>query len=158
MRKFLLVSLTAVRAETPEGDIRLIHQIAGVIGGLEARSLADCAVDIGEAAALAANEVMVVVPDPALETRRASRGLDPAYETRRGEGVKGLVHGLERHMAEPVAYTGSDGVDVQMVAGAHGVEDGEPGGRHPEPGRAELGGGVVRAVRVLHVTHVRTLT
>jgi hypothetical protein len=158
MRKILLVSLTAVRAETPEGDVRLVHQISGVIGGLETRSLPDRTVDIGEAAALSANEVMMVVPDPALETRRASRGFDPAYETRRGEGVEGLVHGLERHVTQPVADTVSDGVDVQMVAGAHGVEDGEPGGRHPEPGRAELGGGVVRVVRVLHVAHAMPLT
>jgi hypothetical protein len=156
--QFLLVSLTAVRAETPEGDVRLVHQISGVIGGLEARSLSDCAVDIGEAAALSANEVVVIVPDPAFETCRASRGFDPAYETRRGEGVEGLVYGLERHVAQPVAYTGSDGVDVQMVAGAHGVEDGEPCGRHPEPGRAELGGRVVWLVRVLHGTHVMPLT
>jgi hypothetical protein len=104
MRKLLLVSLTAVRAETPEGDIGLVHHISGVVGGLEARSLSDCAVDVGEAAALSANEVMVVVSDPALETSRASRGFDPPYETHGGEGVEGLVHGLERHVAKPVAY------------------------------------------------------
>jgi hypothetical protein len=152
------VSLTAVRAETPEGDVRLVHHISGVIGRLEARSLPDRTVDIGEAPALAANEVVVVVPDPALETGRAPRGFDPAYETRRGEGVEGLIYGLERHVAQPVAYTGSDGVDVQMVAGAHCVEDGEPSGRHPEPGRAELGGGVARVVRVLHGHHAMPLT
>jgi hypothetical protein len=158
MRKILLVSLTAVRAETPEGDVRLVHQISGVIGGLEARSLSDCAVDIGDAATLSANEVMMVVPNPALETCRASRGFDPAYETCRGEGMKGLIYGLERHVTEPVAYTGGDGVDVQMVADTHCVEDGEPCGRHPEPGRAELGGGAVRVVRVLHGNHAMPLT
>jgi hypothetical protein len=144
--QFLLVSLTAVRAETPEGDISLVHQISGVIGGLEARSLSDRTVDVGEAAALSADEVMVVVSDPALEARRASRGFDPPYETHRREGVEGLIYGLERHVAEPVAYLRGDGVDVQMVAGAHCLEDGEPGGRHPEPGRTKLGGGVVRVV------------
>jgi hypothetical protein len=158
MGKILLMSLTAVRAETPEGDVRLVHQISGVIGGLEARSLPDCAVDIGEAAALSANEVMVIVSDPALEASRASRRFDPPYETRRGERVECLIDGLERHVAEPVAYLGGDRVDVQMVAGAHCVKDGEPSGRHPEPGRAQLGGGVMRVVPLLHGHHRNPLT
>jgi hypothetical protein len=136
MRDSSFRALTAVRAVTPEGDVRLVHQISGVVGGLEARCLSDRAVDVGEAAALSANEVMVVVSDPAFVTCRAPRRFDPPYESRRGERVQRLVDGLERHVAEPVAYLRGDRVDVQMIAGAHCVEDGEPSGRHPEPGRA----------------------
>jgi hypothetical protein len=158
MRDFLLVSLTAVRAETPEGDIRLVHQVSGVTGGFEARCLADHAVDVGEAAAVSADEMVMVVADPALEASRASRGFDPSYEPRRGERVQRLVDGLERHVTEPIAYLRGDRVDVEMVSGAYGIEDGEPCGRHPEPSGAQVSDRIVPVVRVLHALTVTTLT
>jgi hypothetical protein len=150
MRASSFRALTAVRAQTPESDVRLVHQISGVVGGCEARCLSDRAVDVGDAAALSANEVMVVVSDPAFVACRAPRRFDSPYESCCGERVQCLVDGLERHVAEAVAYLRGDRVDVQMVAGAHCVEDGEPNGRHPEAGGAELGGGVRWVVRVLH--------
>src|SRR5689334_19725149 len=114
----------ALRTEAPEGDVRLIDQISGVIGRFETRCFADRTVDVGEATALSADEVMMVVPYPALEASRASRRFDPPYETRRGERVECFVDGLERHVTQPVAYLGGDRVDVQMVADPDRVEDG----------------------------------
>ncbi len=63
-------SCTAVCADTPEDDLRLVDREPAEIGRIQARRRADDAIHIRDRAAPAAHEVMMVVADARLEDRR----------------------------------------------------------------------------------------
>lgn len=129
---------TAGGAQAPEGHVRFVHEIADLVGRFQTGRVADDAVHVGDRTADPAHEVVVVVTDPALVPGGAAGGFDAAYQARRGEGVQRLVHGLDRHVADPLAYAGSDRVDVEVIAGVHGFENRHPSGRDPQPGFSQL--------------------
>src|SRR3954447_19531086 len=56
-------------AHAPEDDLGLVDDVAVVVGGGQARDVPDRAVDVGDLAARAADEVVVVVADPCLVPR-----------------------------------------------------------------------------------------
>jgi hypothetical protein len=58
----------ALRAAPPIGDVGLVNLISLVVNSRETGCGADRAVDINDAAALPADEVVVVVADAILET------------------------------------------------------------------------------------------
>ena len=91
----------------------------------------------------------MVVTDPALVARRAAGRLDPPHQPGGGQRVQRLVDGLQGHVADPLAHPGGDGVGVQMVASAHGLQQGHARRGHPESGAAQLLGGG-RRVRCGH--------
>jgi hypothetical protein len=78
----------------------------------------------------------MVVPDPSLEPGRAAGRLDATDQSRGGERVQRFVHRLQGHVADPVAHTGGDTLDVQVVAGADGLEKRDADCRHPQAGPA----------------------
>ena len=119
------VRAEAVGAAAPVDDLGFVDLVAGVVGGGEARRVADGAVDVDHATARAADEVVVVVADPVLVPRRRPGRLDAPQQPGVGERAEGVVHRLARDGADLGA---DDPVDV--VGGAvrpfgHGPQDGQ---------------------------------
>ena len=112
-----------------------------VVGRGEAGRLADRAVDISDDTARPAYDMVVVVPDAPLEPGRAAGRLDAAYQSRRGERVESLVHGLKGDMAYAITHPRGDRLDVEVVTLPDGLEQCDAGGRHPQAGAAQLLGG-----------------
>ena len=107
-----------------------------VVGRVEAWRLADRAGDVTDDTAGPAHDMVVVVPDAALETGRAAGRLEAAYESGRGERVERVIDGLKRDMAYAIAHSGGDRLDAKVVAVPDGVEQGDAGGRHSQTGTA----------------------
>ena len=59
--------LDTIRAPTPVGDLGLVYLIATIVEWLQARRRTRRAIDIDDAPAGAADQVMVIVADPILE-------------------------------------------------------------------------------------------
>ena len=110
-----------VGAQAPVDDLGLVDREAVVVGRGQAGRLADRAVDVSDGTARPAHDVVVVVPDPSLEPGRAAGRLDAADESRRGERVEGVIHGLQGDMADAIAHPGGDRLDAEVV----GVSDGK---------------------------------
>jgi hypothetical protein len=109
-----------------------------VVGRRQARRFPDGAIDVGDGTAGSADDVVMVVPDAPLEPGRAAGRLDPAHQPGRGERVQRLVHGLQGDVADPLAHTGRERLDPEVVAVAHRLEQRHADGRHPQPGAAQL--------------------
>ena len=73
-------------AEAPVDDLGLVDHEAVVVGGGQARHLADRAVDVGDGAAGAADEVVVVVADAGLVARHRARRAGSGGRARRRSG------------------------------------------------------------------------
>ena len=84
----------ALGATAPVDDFGFVDLIAGVLGGGEARGLADGTVDVDHAAAGAADEVVVVVADAVLIAGRRAGRLDAPQDALVGQRREGLVYGL----------------------------------------------------------------
>ena len=96
----------ALGAPAPVDDLGLVDLVARVVGGRQARRVADRAVDVDHPAAGPADEVVVVVTDPVLVAGRRTGGLDAPEEALVGEGREGVVHrlpgdGTDRRPARP---------------------------------------------------------
>src|SRR5205085_12308299 len=89
-----LGGVLAAGAEPPEGDFGLVHGEAVGVRRLEARGLADGAIDVDRDAAGAADEVVVVVADARLVPDRAPGGRDPPGEPGAMERLADVVGGL----------------------------------------------------------------
>ena len=100
------------------------------LGGFQAGSRADRAVDVGGRATEPAHDVVVVVADAGLVTGGASRGLDTADEIGRRERAQRVVHRLTGDAAELVVDGAEDRLHVRVGPGADLFEDGETHCRH----------------------------
>ena len=99
---------------------------------VQARRLADRAVDVGDGAAGAAHHVVVVVADPRLVARHRARRLDPADQPCGRQRVQRVVDGLVRDIGQIGAYGPDDRLGVGVRVGVHGDQD-----RRPRPGHAQ---------------------
>ena len=90
----------ALGAAAPVDDLGLVDLVARVVGGGEARRVADRAVDVDHPAAGAADQVVVVVADAVLVAGRRAGRLDAPEEALVGEDAEGVVHGLAGDGAE----------------------------------------------------------
>ena len=97
--------------------------------------------NVSDDAARPAHDVVMVVPDAPLEPGRAAGRLDAAHESRRGERVERVIHGLKGDMAYAFAHPGSDRLDAKVVTVPDGLEQCDAGGCHPQAGTAQLLGG-----------------
>jgi hypothetical protein len=109
-----------------------------VVGRGQARCLTDRAVDIDDDTTRPAEQMVVVVTDTPLEPGRTPGRLDAADQTRRGERVQGLIHGLEGDVAYPIAHAGGDRLDPEVVTRPDGLEQCDASGRHPQASTSEL--------------------
>lgn len=89
----------------PEDHFRLIYYESLFIGRSQARPLSHHAVDILGAPAAAADQVMMTVPHPTLETCGMPRGLDPPQQARVGTRDQHVVDGLPGQRAELALVT-----------------------------------------------------
>jgi hypothetical protein len=81
-------------AEPPENDFGLVHEEPVAIRRLQAGCRTDGAINIDRRGALAADQVMMVVPDPGFVQGRASPGLDSADKAGRDQHVQIVEHCL----------------------------------------------------------------
>src|SRR5690242_6229951 len=102
----------ALRAHTPEHDLRLVDGEPVRVGGVEAGGGADDALDIGDRPAAAADHVVVVVADPVLVAGGRAGRLDPPGQAALGEGPEDVVDGLGRHRVVVVPDGAGEGVGV----------------------------------------------
>jgi hypothetical protein len=84
----------ALGASAPVDDLGFVDLVAPVVGGRQARGVADRTVDVDHPAAGSADEVVVVVTDPILVAGRRPGRLDAPEEALVGEGREGVVHRL----------------------------------------------------------------
>ena len=98
--------------------------------------VADGAVDVGDGAAGAADEVVVVVADPRLVAGHRAGRLDAPDQPGVGERAQHVVDGLVRHLAERRART-APMIESVSACGCvvHRGEHREPRARHPQGGR-----------------------
>ena len=103
----------AIGTAPPVGHFGLVDLVAPIVDRLETGRVADGAVDVDHTAADSADQMVMVVANPILESSRRTRGLYTADETRRDQHTKRVVHRLERdgpdfgshHLGHPI---GSD--------------------------------------------------
>src|SRR4029453_12220806 len=84
----------AAGAPTPVDDLGLVDLVTRVVGGDQARSVADRAVHVDHAPACSTDQVVVVVADPILVAGRRSGGLNPPEDALVAEDREGVVHRL----------------------------------------------------------------
>jgi hypothetical protein len=130
----------AGRAESPEGDLRLIDRETVVRSRIDARGTTDGTVHIDNHAAAAADDVVMVVTGADLEFRGTARRLDPSGEADPGQRTQNVIDGLSRHGVQPLPDQRGDLVDVQMPAPSlrQNFEDGNSGPRDPQPSCSKL--------------------
>src|SRR5258708_22288576 len=121
-----------VAAQAPVDDLGLVDREAMIIGSGQARRLADRAVDVSDDAARPAHDVVVVVADPSLEPGGAAGRFDAAYESRHGQRMEGVIHGLHGDVAYAITNPGGDRLDAEVVTVTAGLEQCHAGGRHPQ--------------------------
>ncbi len=119
-----------------------------LIARLKARPFPRHAVDILGPAAPAADEMVMVVPDPPLETSGMPGGLDPPQQSRVGARGQHAVDGLQRQRRILFPYALGDrvggGVRVRGQPGQHGLAR----HRDPQPRRSQfLHYGILLTVR-----------
>ena len=89
---------------------------------------------VGDRTAAAADHVVVVVADPALEAGRAAGRLDPPGQAGPGQRAEHVIHGLGRHRVQAGAHQLGDLFHVEVAAvGGENLEHGEPGARDAQP-------------------------
>src|SRR3954453_5119585 len=94
----------AFRTQTPIDDLGLVDREAVVIGGGQARRAADGAVDVGDHAARAAHDVVMVVADPRLVARHGAGRVDAPHQAGVSKCVEHVIDGLLGHVAELLAH------------------------------------------------------
>ncbi len=116
----------ALRAPPPEDDLGLVDLEARVVRSVQARCVANSAVDILDAPATATDEVMVIVTNPIFEARRRTCRLNPPNDPLVGEHVECIIDRLPRDHP----YLGLD-LSSHVICGGvrlsrHGTEDRNP--------------------------------
>ena len=87
----------AIRTPPPVRDLGLVDLVSLVVGGRETGRGPGRAVHVHDAAADAADQMVVVVADATLETRRRSGGLNSSDEALGDQNPERVVHRLERN-------------------------------------------------------------
>ena len=118
-----------VGAAAPVDDLGLVDLVARVVGGRQARGVADRAVDVDHPAAGSADEVVVVVADPVLVAGRRPGRLDAPEEALVGEDAEGVVHRLARDRTDLGPHDAVDVVGGAVRPVGHRPQDGQALGR-----------------------------
>jgi hypothetical protein len=94
------------------------------------------------------HDVVMIVPDASLEPGRGAGRLDAAHESRRGERVQGVIHGLKGDMADTLAHPGGDRLDAEVVTARTTSSSATRAAvtRRPAPRNSPAGAGVWDAV------------
>ena len=119
-------------ADPPVDDFRLINEIAMALRRFQAGGCANRAVHVLSPAAVAADEMVMVVPHPRFVTGRLPRQLDPPDQPNFRERVQVVVHGLRGKRPQPRAGDGGDGFRISMRSLRNRRQYGQPGSRHAQ--------------------------
>jgi len=95
------------------------------------------AVDVLDATALRANQMVVIVADPRFVECGAVRGLDAPYQPRLQQGMQVIVHGLMGEAAQLFPGFVGDGIGAEMPAAVDRRQDRETGRGDPHPHRPQ---------------------
>ena len=101
------------------------------------------AVDVGDRAARAADDVMMVVTDAQLEPCRRAGRFDTAYEPHGREGLEDVVDRLGRDRAEVGPGSLGDRISVGVRLSAERLDDRESRSRHAQTGITQLRDGIL---------------
>jgi hypothetical protein len=123
----------AIPTAPPVHHLGLVDLEAAVVIRGETRGGADSAVDVDHAAALATDQVVVVVADAILETRRRSGGLNTPDEAFADQNAERVVHRLKRDGPDVGPDNRGHGVGGGMGLTRHGPQDSESLGRDLNP-------------------------
>ena len=93
-----------VGTQAPVHDFGLVDLVAHGIGGLEARGVADGAIDVVDGGAATADQVVVVVTRAHLVAGGMAGRLEATHESCGGERPQHVVDRLVRHGAELSAH------------------------------------------------------
>ena len=129
--------LLAVRAASPVDDLGLVDLEPLVVDGYETRRGAGRAVDVGDAAALATDGVVVVVAGLRLEPRGRVGGLDPPDQVGLDEHAERVVHGLQRDRPHLGSHGRCHGVGRRVRIARDRPEDGQALRGDPEAALAQ---------------------
>lgn len=132
----------AFRTASPVNNFCLVDLVSGGVGGRQTRRRSNRTVDVNDASADPANEMVVVIADPALEPRGRARGLNPPDETLNGQQRQRVVDGLQGDGTELAARGLGDAVGSGMRLRANRPKDGDPLRGHLYAARAQLLGGI----------------
>jgi len=116
----------AVRTASPVGDFGFVDLVALVVGGRQAWRGAGRAVDIDDATADPADQVVVVVADAILVAGRGTGGLDATDQAFGDEHAQRVIDRLQRDGADFRSNHVRDAVGGDVRRGRHGAQDGEP--------------------------------
>ena len=122
----------------------LIDPVTRVVRGGQARGLADGAVDVDRFSAGATDQMVVVVADAVLESRRGPGRLNPPDEASGNQNAKRIVHRLERDGADlgPRGRGHGGGREVRLAR--DDPKDSKPLGGHLDAAFTKERGGVRR--------------
>ena len=101
-------------ASAPVDDLGFVDLVARVVGGHQARGVADHTVDIGDGVAATADHVVMVVADAEFVPAWPARRLDATHLPSAGERAKHDVHGLGRAIPEVLADGADDRINARM--------------------------------------------
>src|SRR5262245_40295269 len=118
--------LPAVWTAAPVGDLGLVDLEALVVGRGETRRGTDRAVDVHHAAAVAADQMVMVVAYAILVARRRAGRLDTADETLGDQQAERVVHRLQGDGADLGANGLGHAVGGDVRLPRHGPQHGEP--------------------------------
>lgn len=106
----------AVRTGSPEDDLGFVDLIAVVVAGVKARALAADTVDVLGPAAIAADQVVMVVAGAGFVAGGVPGRFDSAKKPSLGESMEHVVDRLLGHGAQAVADSGCElvGSSVRM--------------------------------------------
>jgi len=105
----------ATRAQAPIDDFGLVDGEAVVVACRQAGASTDRAVDVDDPVALSADQVMVVVVDAVLVTRRGSHRLNATQKPAFAQRVQRVVHRLARDRTNVLAHQIDDVVGCCFV-------------------------------------------
>lgn len=120
----------AVGAQAPVDDLGLIDEKAVVVRRGKAGRLADGTVDICDGPAGPADEMMVVVTHTRLVAGDGTGRLDPPHQTRSGQGMQHVVHGLPGNVGQNGAHGPEDRLRVGMWTLVHSYQHRDPRSGH----------------------------
>ncbi len=133
------VTVLALRTGSPVRDLCFVGPEPGREGARrEARHLTDRAVDVDGPAAIAADEMVMVVANPGLEASGMTRRLQTADEPRSRQRGKNVIDRLDRDAAEPQQHCAPHLIGRDMAIGLiKRLKHGDAGRGYPQAGLFE---------------------
>ena len=130
-------------ADTPEDDFGLVDHEPRGMGRLQARSMPNGAVHIGDGTATAADQMVMVIADTRLKKRRGTGGFDTSHQPGTDTGPEHVINGLRGHPPQIGAHDHRDDVCGRMWMRRNSVQNRYAWGRDTQsrPAQCCVGGG-----------------